>query len=136
MTFACWQELKRNPWMAVPLLAAAQHVSLPEPPGPEAPGPFSFADRERVRRILGAGGFVDVGFEPLEGELLTGGHGALDEIVDFVLQLGPTAAILREASPELVAQVKASVHDALAPHHTPEGVRMSYATWIVTARRG
>src|SRR5881628_2723223 len=50
--FVCWQAVPENPWIAVPLEAAAQHMALPPPPAPGAPGPFSFADPERVRRIL------------------------------------------------------------------------------------
>ncbi len=52
VSFVCWQELKLNPWMRVPLLAAAQHIPLPAPAAPDAPGPFSFAAPARVRGIL------------------------------------------------------------------------------------
>src|SRR5436305_12420841 len=52
LVFACWREAKKNPWMTLPLRAATKHAPrLPEL-GPEDPGPFSFADEARVRRIL------------------------------------------------------------------------------------
>ena len=38
----CWQALRDNPWLAVPLAAAARHLTLPPPPAPDAPGPFSW----------------------------------------------------------------------------------------------
>src|SRR5262245_41495163 len=34
LAFICWQELKRNPWCLVPLMAVARHVELPPPPAP------------------------------------------------------------------------------------------------------
>ena len=48
VTFACWRTPRDNPWLMVPLQAAYKHVpKLPEL-GPEDPGPFSFANEERV----------------------------------------------------------------------------------------
>src|SRR5262249_6517301 len=49
LAFVCWQSMRDNPWMLVPLMAAAAHITLPPPPAPDAPGPFSFADADRVR---------------------------------------------------------------------------------------
>ena len=56
LVFVCWQGQIANEWIAVPGLAAAQHVPLPTPGPPGAPGPFSFADADHVRNVLtGAG---------------------------------------------------------------------------------
>jgi hypothetical protein len=67
--------------------------------------------------------------------LRLGGGGGLDTTVDFLLQMGPTAAALRESpDPTLVPRVTAAVREALAPYVTDDGVRMSSASWIVTAR--
>ena len=98
VAFVCWQELALNPWIRVPLLAAAQQIALPAPPAAGAPGPFSFADPGRLRGILTGAGFSEVAIEPLEGELLVGGARArVDEAVEIVLEMGPMAAALREA---------------------------------------
>jgi SAM-dependent methyltransferase len=134
LAFVCWQPLGKNPWMAVPLAAVAPLVTLP-PPTPGAPGPFAFADPAHVRRILERAGFSDVGFEAVE-EVLDVGPGDLDGSVRFVLALGPAAAALREAPDAAALEQKATiaVRAALAPHMTPDGLRMSSASWIVTAR--
>ena len=69
VVFACWREAKRNPWQMIALKAACKHVPrLPEV-GPEDPGPFSFADEERVRRILAAAGFETIALTPVDLEL-------------------------------------------------------------------
>jgi ubiquinone/menaquinone biosynthesis C-methylase UbiE len=134
LAFVCWQRLDRNPWMQVPLAATAQHAPLPEPLAPGAPGPFSFADADRVQGILESAGFSEIAFESEERELLLGGSGSLEQAVDFTLQLGPAAAALRQAGDAVRASVVGSIRDALAPYTVADGVRMPSASWIVTAR--
>lgn len=136
MTFVCWQRLDLNPWMHLPILAAAKH--LPPggpPPEPNAPGPFAFADVDRVRGILGDSGFTKIEHESFERDLLIGGGAPLDETVRFLAQLGPAAAALREATPELKNTVISEIHTAIEGFHQDEGVRMPSATWIVSAER-
>ncbi|MGK4001563.1 methyltransferase domain-containing protein [Sorangium sp. So ce1036] len=134
LAFICWRSLPENPWLHVPAMAAARHLPLPQP-DPRAPGPFAFADAARVRELLSRAGFVRVHHEPLDQEISVAGGASLDEAVDFLLQMGPTAAALREAKPaqELVERVRADVREAVAPYHGPEGARMAGAAWVVTA---
>jgi hypothetical protein len=51
LAFACWRKFDENPWLQVPLRAALEHVPPLPRPGPEDPGPFSFASEQRVHRI-------------------------------------------------------------------------------------
>jgi SAM-dependent methyltransferase len=136
LAFVCWQSMMENPWMAVPMMAALQHLPPPPMPAPGAPGPFAFADPDRVRDILTNAGFADVALEPVRMALSVGGGNDLDTTVDFILRMGPTARALREADdPELQPLVAASVREALAPYQTADaGVMMDSASWIVTAR--
>jgi SAM-dependent methyltransferase len=134
VSFVCWQALERNPWMAIPLAAAAREIALPPPPAPGAPGPFSFGSEERVRAILLQAGFVDVVVEPLESTLAVGGAGAtLAEAAEFLVQMGPTGAALREADPSALSRVTRAVKEAIASFHGARGLRMAAAAWIVTA---
>jgi len=134
VSFVCWQPLAENPWLLVPLGAAAQHLQLPPPPAPGAPGPFAFADPEHVRVILAQAGFDGIHLEGVR-ETLTVGGGGLEEAVHFLLEgVGPTTAALREADPAVRPRVYAAVREALAPFTTAAGVRMPAAAWIVTAR--
>jgi len=134
--FVCWQALRENPWLALPLGVAARYIPLPPPPAPGTPGPFSFADTDRVRGILAQSGFAEITFADLRETLTVGGGGALDQTVAFLLQgVGPASAALREADPAVRSKVAAAVREALAPFHTAAGVRLASAAWIVTARR-
>ena len=136
LSFLCWQEIGRNPWMRVPLMAAAKHVPLPEPPAPGAPGPFSLADTARLHETLEGAGWADVACEPLAGELSLGGRIDLERAVDFALRIGPVGAAVREAGEAALPAVTASVREALEPYATPDGVRLEYAAWIVRADAG
>ena len=75
------------------------------------------------------------GFEPVSEMLTIGGGAGLSETAEFLLQMGPTAAALRESpDPTLKPRVAAAVQEALAPYQTAQGIRMSSASWIVRAR--
>src|SRR6185503_19156606 len=78
-TFLCWRALSENPWMTVPAAAVARLVAMPEVE-PEAPGPFAFADADRVRGILTRAGFTGVSFERLDRMIQVGGRGELEEV--------------------------------------------------------
>lgn len=135
VAFVCWRALVENPWMLVPLQAAFAHIAPPAPPPPDAPGPFAFADAERVRRILTGAGLADVRIEPLDETLTIGGGGDLDRAVEFLLRIGPLGRLLREAAPGAGEAVAGAVREAMRPYHGSEGVRMPSAAWIVSARR-
>lgn len=134
LTFVCWQGLFDNPWMLTPLTAAAEHLPLPAPPAPGSPGPFAFADRRRVTDMLEDAGFTDVEHESVQRDIRVGASNDLDEIVDFMLQMGPAASLLREADPEVRPAVVQSLRAALEPYRTDDGVCLGSAAWIVTAR--
>src|SRR5271165_5413764 len=81
--FACWRAARDNPWLIVPLRAAAGHAPpLPEI-GPEDPGPFAFADESRVRRILFDAGFGDIDIEAEDFDLDVALGQGLDSAVEI-----------------------------------------------------
>jgi SAM-dependent methyltransferase len=130
VAFVCWRAMAENPVMTAPL--AAILPLLPEPPPaapPEAPGPFAFADRNRLQRILSGSGFADIRIEPHD-ELI--GWRELDTAVTLALNMGPVGMIAR-ANPDLRPRLEPAVRGALTPYAGPEGVRIPSATWIVRA---
>lgn len=136
MVFVCWRPLQDNPWMqipfqaALPLLPPAAPSDPTTPSDPAAPGPFAFADPDRVRAILASAGFSSV--STLAFDTLIGG-GDLDETLALTLRIGPLGAALRE-HPECKGRVEAAVRNALSMHMTARGVLMPGAVWIVVAR--
>lgn len=130
LAFVCWRTPAENPIMSLPMQAALAHVDAsPAPPEPGAPGPFAFADPDRVRAILGAAGFENVAITAHDEAI---GPGDLETTLSLALRVGPLGALLRE-NPEKRDAVIAAVRAALAPHDGPDGVKLGSATWIVTA---
>jgi SAM-dependent methyltransferase len=130
LSFVCWRTPGENPIMSLPMQAALAHVDAPPAPSePGAPGPFAFADPERVKTILAAAGFGDVAVTPHDEAI---GPGDLDTTLGLALKVGPLGALLRE-NPDKRDAVVAAVRAALAPHDGPDGVKLGSATWIVTA---
>ena len=134
LCFVCWQPIQRNPWMLVPAQAAAQHVTLPAPADPNGPGPFAFGDPDRVRDILGQAGFSSVDCEDFAGDLRVGAGRSLDDTIEFLQQMGPAGAALRDASEELRAKASDAMRTALEPSYDGDALVMGFAAWIVTAR--
>jgi SAM-dependent methyltransferase len=135
IVFACWTNLLENEWLAVPGGAILQHVPSPEPGPPDAPGPFSLADKERVRRILGAAGFTDISLESAREPMLYAGLDAAG-VVEFIRRTGMGRNLLDNADPAVVEKAVTAARDALAPYETSEGLRISGTVWLVQARAG
>lgn len=131
LAFVCWQPFADNPWMGEPLAAALPFIPAPVPIDPLAPGPFAFADADRVRTVLSAAGFTGIDIRPHDTRI---GGGDVDQALKLALRVGPLGSVLRE-DPSLVGQVNDAVRRVLEDHLTPDGVLMPAAVWIVTARR-
>ena len=106
---------------------------MPAPAGPHAPGPFAFADAERVTGLLQKGGFRHVECEPLEQALVIGQGMSPEQLVEFSLQMGPAGAAMREADEALRGQLRASVAEAIEPYRGANGLEMEAAAWIFSA---
>jgi len=133
LAFACWREPRANPWLIVPLQEAYKHVPrLPEV-GPEDPGPFAFAQEERVRHILGSARFASIGLERINLSLdLARGRG-LEAAVETAVHMGPTNRALEGQPPELQEAAIAAVRTALARLQSGQSVPLAASIWIVTA---
>jgi SAM-dependent methyltransferase len=129
--FVCWRAPAENPIMTLPMAAALPLVATPPaPPEPGAPGPFAFADPERVRGILAGAGFSDIAIAGHDEKI---GAGDLETVLALALKVGPLGTLLRENPDQRDAVIKA-VRQALARHEGADGVKLDSATWIVTAR--
>jgi SAM-dependent methyltransferase len=130
LAFLCWRSPAENPLMTAPMKAAA-HLLPPTTPGdPLAPGPFAFADPDRVRSILSSAGFEGVRLDPLD---MLSGRQRLEDAIELALNLGPLGMALRE-NPDRRDAVREVLGEALTPYVTDGLVRFPTATWIVTAR--
>jgi SAM-dependent methyltransferase len=134
LAFVCWREPRENPMMMAPLHAVYKHVpKLPEV-GPEDPGPFSFANEQRVSRILHEAGFLGIKMEPRNLSLdLAIGRG-LAAAVQGALEIGPASRALAEQPEDVRAAATDSIREALKPFVQGDSVLMPASIWVVTAQ--
>ena len=130
LAFVCWRALEENPLDILPLKAASAHLPPQPAHDPDAPGPFAFANPDRVRGILERAGFGEIDITSHDEQV---GSGDLDAMLAVCSRVGALGKILRE-NPELRAATLPTVRSALAAHDGPDGVRLNAATWVVTAR--
>jgi ubiquinone/menaquinone biosynthesis C-methylase UbiE len=135
LRFACWRPIHENPWLQVPLHAVYEHVPRMPKLGPEEPGPFSFADPERVTRILAAAGFTPPLFTPLDVRMNLAAGGSLDEAAVNASENGPARRALTGQPDDVRARAIESIRRALAPYASSTGVELAGAAWLVAAER-
>lgn len=134
MLCAAWRSLAENAWFGVPL-DAARDLLPPQPPAePHAPGPFGFADPERVRSVMAAAGWRDVGLSARDVPVRFAAPGELDAAAEFATSVGALARMLAEADDDVRRVARQRVRDALAAHDGADGVVLGGAIWLISAR--
>jgi ubiquinone/menaquinone biosynthesis C-methylase UbiE len=133
LAFACWREPRQNPWMMIALQEAYKYVPrLPEM-GPDDPGPFSFANEQRVRRILNEAGFSSIAMEACDLSLDVAVGQGLEAAVRGALEVGPVSRTLEGQPPEVMAKVANAIRIAYGPLLKGVSVPLEGSVWIVTA---
>ncbi|MFC6011994.1 class I SAM-dependent methyltransferase [Nocardia lasii] len=124
-----WQPPDRQEWRDA--FTQALTGAMPPTPPPDAPGPFSLSEPDRVRALLGGAGFVDIACTPL-AETTTYGR-TVEQAYDFLFDLLGWMVEGQDAARR--EQSAAALRRTLAAHHTDDGVRFRSATWLITATR-
>jgi len=131
--FVCWRTPRDNAWAMTPLSAARTAMGVTPPPAdPNAPGPFAFADEDRLRAILSGAGFGAIDVERFDAALSLGATPR--SAAQSAVQIGPASRFVREVGVEHLPTILDAVERALAPLAAPNGhVRLNGSTWIVSA---
>lgn len=132
LSFVCWRPMKENGWIFHPLQAALSLVPAPEPTPPDAPGPFAFANPDRVSAILGRAGFHHITHTPFDAMLTLGRE--TDEALHFTMEIGPVSRLIAEQPADQKPIVRDAVRASLENIRTPDGIALSAACWIVSAK--
>jgi len=134
LAFSCFRSPGENPWAGA---LAALFDGPGSPSDPTAPGPFAFADANRVAGILSAAGWGAATFEPVDYRYLAGaGADPLGDARELLLQIGPAAAAFRTLPEERRAEALARIETFIADNLVGGEVAFPAAAWIVTARHG
>ncbi|HVY89128.1 MAG TPA: class I SAM-dependent methyltransferase [Hyphomonadaceae bacterium] len=134
LAFVCWRAPRENSWAMTPVSAGRAAIGYQaQPADPHAPGPFAFADPDRVKGILTDAGFRDVALRPFEAPVYMGSTPR--SAAEGASRMGPLSRLVREVGVEHLPRILDGVEAALEPLKGPDGsVSLTGATWVVTAR--
>ncbi|MEE2997199.1 MAG: class I SAM-dependent methyltransferase [Pseudomonadota bacterium] len=130
-----WRSPRENLWAMEPIAAAKPFLEMPPRPGPEDPGPFSFANPDRVHRVLSESGWRDINLTPLDIQIPLGR--TTEDALAFVMEMGPLSVPLGEVTGEKRIKVIDAINGVLEKNTGKDGVvYLAGACWIVTATAG
>lgn len=133
LAFSCFRWPQENPWMQG---LAALIPGGPPKADPEAPGPFAFANPDRVTRILSEAGWSGIRIEPLDFAYVAGtGENALSEAHAFFQRIGPLARLLSTLEDNQRDAVNQHLDEWLARNLREGMIAFPAAAWQVTARK-
>ena len=129
---AVWDVPAKNPFFTSITSVLSEFVPLP-PPDPAAPGVFRLAPPGELERVLKAAGFSSVS---IESRPITLSYGSLDEYWDIQTGLAaPLRGALASLSPDTIAELKAKLFTALAPHMDGAAVKLAAVPLCASAVR-
>ena len=132
LAFTCFRDPTENAWASG--LTALLPSGLGAPPPPGEPGPFAFADKARVKRILAEAGWRDAAFEAIDFPYVAGGgDDPVEDALSYFLAIGPAARAAAQMEngerAQFIERVRAFLHD-----HLEDGrVALQAGAWLVTA---
>lgn len=131
--FVCWRAPRDNPWAMTPLVAARKALGVtPLPVDPNAPGPFAFADEERLRGLLASAGFEHIDLQRFDAQVVLGPTPRA--AAENATRIGPTSRFAREVGDASLPAIVEAIERALAPVAAADGqVSLDGSTWIVSA---
>jgi len=131
--FVCWRAPRDNGWAMTPLAAARQAMNItPVPADPNAPGPFAFADDERLRGILADAGFEQASIQRFDAPIHLGATPRA--AAENAARIGPVSRFVREVGIESLPVIVDAIESALRPLAAPDGrVSLVGSTWLVVA---
>lgn len=131
LAFACWRAFDENEWAFAPYSAARDLLPPQEPPVPHAPGPFAFADGERLKSILEQSGFLRVRLERLDTVMHMGP--TAEEAGEEALNLGPLARAATDLDDETRDKIRARATKVFEKFKTSAGITPPASCWLVGA---
>ena len=137
LAMLAWRGTAENEVVTLSEAALAPDLTAPVR-APDAPGPFSFGDRDRVHSILEQAGFRDIAIEPFDAPMLFGegddGKAALDDALVMAQHIGPLRRWLDGGDELTRSGVLLRLRKLFAYHITPRGVELKGAAWVTTAK--
>ena len=132
LVFVCWRTFRENEWSFAPYTAALDLLPPQEPMDPHAPGPFAFADHERMISILEQAGYREVAVRPLDTTVNLGA--TVEDALTEALTIGPLARAAAELDEARHEKIRGRIAPIIVKYKTGYGVVAPAAVWLVSAR--
>jgi hypothetical protein len=116
--------------MATAERAAAHLLPDLKPVIAGSPGPVAFADPDRTRSVLSAGGWSAIDIRPVDVTCTM----PESDLLPYLTQMGSVGRALRTADSRTRAQVIAALREAYSEFVVDGEVRYPAACWMVEAR--
>ncbi len=135
LAFVCWAPPRDNPWLTVPLTVARPHLPPQPESDPSAPGPFAFADPDRVHGILTRAGYSSIAIARHDISMRICGPGEAERAARFAVESGPVGRAM--AGADLVARAAAeqAIQAEFRRLEGPTGIELPGSVWLVSAGR-
>ncbi|ONF97279.1 class I SAM-dependent methyltransferase [Sphingomonas jeddahensis] len=131
LVFSCFRSPAENAWASDTVAAVGGQFDSPDG---YAPGPFAFADRDRIADLLATTGFTDITITAADYHYRAGeGADPVTDAIDFFRRIGPVARKLADTPdadrPALLDRLRVMLADRV------RGGVLDFpaAAWIVTA---
>lgn len=129
MIFSCFRDWTLNAFAyEVALLAKGAA------PKADAPGPFAFAERDRVADILEASGWKNIHAEAFDFNYIAGeGTDPVVDAMSFMRRIGPAARAIADASEDERPALIDGLHEICEKYRTGNAILFPAAAWIWSA---
>jgi SAM-dependent methyltransferase len=131
-----WRAPSENPWTYEPVEALRGIIEPPREPVDGEPGPFSFGDPERVKRILGEAGWRDVVLTAQSPDAVLSETGDREEALAIAMAIGAAGRALQTADAATRERAREPLLEWIERYAGDRGVRVPTAVWVITASRG
>jgi SAM-dependent methyltransferase len=132
--FAVWGAAADNAWTSIVRELAAEVIDLPTP-DPDAPGPYRYADTQKLLALLDSAGFAELELRDWRGELEVGGGLPAAEAAEFALRSFSLGEQISAAGDEAVERVRHALTTRFAQHEKNDRVHLAARVQIVTGER-
>jgi SAM-dependent methyltransferase len=129
--FTCFRSARANTWAS----GLAHLLPQPTAADPHAPGPFAFADPERVSGLLAEAGWRGAAAVPVDYAYVAGaGEDPVADALEFFRRIGPTARAIRDLDADSRARLIDGLERSVRDHCVDGRVAYPGAAWLWTAR--
>jgi SAM-dependent methyltransferase len=134
LVFVCWQHPATSQWVSIAFGAASAVLGRTPSLGPPgAPGPFAFANGDRLAQLLTDAGFRAVTLHTVTRPVRIGDDPA--DAAGFVMSLPQSQELFTGASQDETEAAGAALRAGFAPYHEANGVVVESSAWLVSAGR-